>query len=38
VEIDVVPNCEAPGRARRIPRALELFRSPALDSLDLGLL
>jgi hypothetical protein len=38
VEIDVVPNGEAPGRARRVPRALELFRSPPLDSLDLGLL
>jgi hypothetical protein len=38
VEIDVVPNGEAPGRARRVPRTLECFRTPPLDPFEFGLL
>jgi hypothetical protein len=38
MEIDVVPNGEAPGGARLVPRTLELLRTPALDPFDLGLL
>jgi hypothetical protein len=38
MEVDVVPNGQPPGRARLVPRPLERFRTPPLDSLDLCLL
>lgn len=38
VEINVVPNRKTPCGAGLVPRPLELVRTPALDTLDLGLL
>src|SRR5207249_3475272 len=37
VEIDVMPHRKSAGRACLIPGPLELFRTPPLDALHLGL-
>lgn len=38
VKVDVVPHRNSTSRAWLIPCALELFRAPPLDALDLGLI